>query len=488
MGRFLAFAILILTAACGSITDDGPVEVAVIGDPSSVFEEGVRLSPAAQHIRAATTEGLVSLDAAGQIIPAIAERWIVTEDGMSYIFRLRASDWPDGEPISGEEVRVLLRDRIAALEDTSLGLDLSKVTDIRAMTGRVIEIRLSSPMPEFLRLMAQPEMGLVKGGSGLGPMDLSRDEDENVANLQALPPENRGFPPREDWEENANSLVIRAMSADAALASFSSGEIDLVLDGRLWSFPQVELGPLSRGTIQLDPTRGLFGFAFTNDDGLLADPRRREALSMAIQRDEMMQAFGLAGWISTSWIAPADVFVNAPQPQGRWDSLSFEERQSVASQRISSWRSETGETAELKVAMPAGPGSDLLFRELAQDWRDIGVVAVRVAEGEAADLEFVDRLARYSSPRWFLNQFHCTLDKALCSADADRLVADSLTVVDPLSKEQILAEAQAILVSEEVFIPLGAPVRWSLVRGAITGYDANTWGLHPLFPMSQPPI
>ena len=46
-------------------------------------------------MRAATTEGLVGLDAEGQVIPALADRWIVTDDGRSFIFRLRDGTWPE---------------------------------------------------------------------------------------------------------------------------------------------------------------------------------------------------------------------------------------------------------------------------------------------------------------------------------------------------------------------------------------------------------
>ncbi|MEM6476419.1 MAG: ABC transporter substrate-binding protein [Pseudomonadota bacterium] len=460
----------------------------MIGEASSTFEEGLELAPAAQYVRAATLEGLVALDPAGQVVPAIAERWIVTDDGLSYIFRLRDSNWPDGDPITGEAVRTLLAEAISAQKDTALGFDLAKIRDVRAMTGRVIEIRLTSPMPEFLRLMAQPELGFIKSGSGAGPMVLSRDEDAPLARLSALPPESRGLPAREDWEENANNLTVQAMPATPALEGFSGGEIDLVLNGRLWSFPQVELGPLSRGTIQLDPARGLFGFAFTNDDGLLADPERREALSMAIERSQLVAAFGISGWQSSSWIIPPELFPQLAPAQDRWPELTLEQRQSIAARRIAQWENDSDEPVELLVALPAGPGAVLLYRQLARDWRAIGVTATRVEPGEPADLVVIDRVARYSSPRWFLNQFHCVLENALCSAEADKLVADSLAVSDPLAKERILAEAQSILLEEEVFIPLGAPVRWSLVRGAIDAYEPNIWGLHPLFPLSQPPI
>ena len=44
------------------------------------------------------------------------------------------------------------------------------------------------------------------------------------------------------------------------------------------------------------------------------------------------------------------------------------------------------------------------------------------------------------------------------------------------------------MLAENVFIPLGAPIRWSLVRGGLEGFDENAWAIHPLFALSQRPI
>ncbi len=476
----------LLLSSCGPSDRGGPIGVAIIGAPGSLDQQGIRLAPPAQHIRAATFEGLVALDQAGQVVPAIAERWIVTDDGLSYIFRLRDSRWPGGEEITAADARQQLQQAIARLDGTSLGLDLAKVRDIRAMTGRVIEVRLTSPMADFLRLLAQPELGFVKSGSGAGPMVLSRsDDDDGLARLTALPPEARGLPAREDWQAVARPVLVRALPARDAVAAFSRGDVDLVLGGSIVNFPLAEAGPLSRGTIQVDPAIGLLGLTVRRETGLLADPERREALSMAIDRAALIQSFGISGWRESSWIVPPSLFAAPPYPEDRWNGATLEDRRRVAAARVSAWAGPDREPV-VHLGLPPGPGSDILFRQLAEAWAAIGVTTRRAARGEPADLELRDTVARFTSPRWYLNQFHCSLRAGLCAPEADAIVRETLGERDPARREQLLAEAHAALMEREVYIPLGAPVRWSLVRASVRNFLPNAWGLHPLFPLSQP--
>ena len=324
-------------------------------------------------------------------------------------------------------------------------------------------------------------------GNGAGPMVMSLREEGAIVRLSALPPEDRGLPARENWEDYARPLTLRALPAGKAVEAFSAGEVDLVLNGKLATLPLAELGPLSRGTIQVDPALGLFGLLVLAEDGLLAEPALREALSMAIDRATLIQPFGLGGWQPTEWIVPPALFGGqAPLPASRWPDLDLEERRRIAAARVATWSAETGERPVLRIALPPGPGSVLLLREIARDWEAIGVRVERAAGGESADLELRDRLARYSSPRWFLNQLHCDLDLGPCVPEADALVRETLDLADPAEERQRLLEAHSAMVEAEIFIPLGPPVRWSLVRGAVAAYSANQWGLHPLFPLTQP--
>jgi peptide/nickel transport system substrate-binding protein/oligopeptide transport system substrate-binding protein len=38
-----------------------------------------------------------------------------------------------------------------------------------------------------------------------------------------------------------------------------------------------------------------------------------------------------------------------------------------------------------------------------------------------------------------------------------------------------------------VYIPIGAPLRWSMVRSNVDGYAANAWAWHPLPDMATIP-
>ena len=138
--------------------------------------------------------------------------------------------------------------------------------------------------------------------------------------------------------------------------------------------------------------------------------------------------------------------------------------------------------------MPKGPGSDLLLREIAADWREVGVNAVRARAGQAADLELIDTLARFGNRRWYLNQFACAVRRVLCDPKADELVRAANREVDPAARATLLAEAETRLTAQQGYIPLGAPIRWTQTRSEVEGFSENPWGFHPLFPLTRAPI
>lgn len=482
---FPRFALLIatlgLTACSGG---DGAFDVGFMDSEQNLYATGVRLSESGQHVLGATRSGLVTLDAQGEVVPALADRWNVTDGGSIFVFRLRDGTWPNGEELTAESVRLALNRSIRALRGTSLGLDLAPVDDIRAMAGRVVEIRLASPMPDLLQLLAQPELGLTSGKGETGPMVLTRDDTGTILSLR--PPRERGLPDTENWQSDVRDVHVHAYSAQAAIDRFGEGALDVVLGGRLDWLPLAETGPLSRGTVRLDPTIGLFGLQVLRARGVLATADGREAIAMAIDRPALAAIFNIGGWVPTTrMVAPA-----LPDDPGfvpeRWTDRSIEERRQDARQIVGGLAGGSS-SRTVSVAIGDTPGLELLFAELRAQLAAIGIALVRAPNAAQADLMLVDRVARYDSALWFLNQFNCQLDRGLCSEDTDFLVGRALDERDIAARAQLLGQAEAALTAANVYIPFGSPVRWALVRGTVEGFASNRWGFHPLPDMAVIP-
>lgn len=482
--RPLALGLIALLGGCIG-DEERPVEVAAIGSSAAAFVSGPQLPYPAQLLRGATFEGLVGFDEQGQVVPALADRWIVTDDGLSFIFRLRDGTWPDGSDITGETARAAVLRAISAQRGTALGADLAVIAEVRAMAGRVIELRLSRRQPELLQLLAQPELGLVRAGRGAGPMKLRREKDSAL--LRPIPPQDRGLPQDQRWADRARQLELVSLPARTAIEGFNKGEIDVVLGGTFADFPRLDAMGVARGAIRLDPVAGLFGLAVMREDGFLAKAENREALAMAIDREALGRAFNLGGWVATTRILNPGLPGDNGTIGERWAGRSMEERRSLAASRVAQWRAGGQASPAVRVALPAGPGADLLFQRLEADFKAVGVTARRAGAEAEADLRLIDAVAGYAAPSWFFNRLSCAVPRIVCNPVADRLAAEAMAQPDPARSAELSSQAEAQLTMANGYIPLGVPVRWSLVGGAVTGFAVNRLAVHPLMSLAMLP-
>lgn len=126
-GRLLAP--LTMAAALWACSSEGgaPIDVVHVGDRAAALSDDGKSDPAGAALVSATHEGLVDFDTEGRISPGLAESWIVTDDGLSYIFRLRAMRDADDEPINARDIRRMLLRAIEEQDGTALGLDLEAI-------------------------------------------------------------------------------------------------------------------------------------------------------------------------------------------------------------------------------------------------------------------------------------------------------------------------------------------------------------------------
>ena len=120
MKRLLSIALIILAplsaAACGGADKAaGPpntLQRGISSDPETLDQHKSRSIQAADVIRD-LGEGLVGYSATGELIPAAAQSWEISEDGLKYTFHLRDGlRWSNSDPITGQAAWFDLRVKI----------------------------------------------------------------------------------------------------------------------------------------------------------------------------------------------------------------------------------------------------------------------------------------------------------------------------------------------------------------------------------------
>lgn len=470
-------ALAALLAGCDRRPDDIPVVVSVIGGKAGVGER-IRgpLPRPVRVVRGAIAQGLVSFDANGNIEPALAERWIVTDDGRSFIFRLRTAEWADGSRVTSTDVARALTAALAANRRNALAPFLTAIDEIVAMTPQVVEVRLSRPRPDLLKLFAQPEMAVIAPGmGGAGPFRTVSGGPVDALRLRPeIPYDENGERPVPLPEEH---VILRGERASMAVMRFARRESDLVDGGTIVDWPLVALAGIAPANTRVDPARGLFGLVVADRTGFLADPMNRGAIALAIDRPALTAAFR-DNWAPVERILPDQQDSAAPPAAGEWAAIADNDRRDAARARLAAW----GKPVTLSIALPDGPGATQLWARLAADLRAVGFRVERVAMDAPAQLRLVDSVAPYDSARWYLRTA-CQP----CSPQAAALI-EAARDADTLDLRGIrLAEADAAMALDTAFIPIAAPLRWSLVATRLRAWSGNARAWHPLNRLRRTP-
>jgi peptide/nickel transport system substrate-binding protein len=475
--RRIPALLLLLLASCNPRPDTGPVVVSAIGGRPSYPDVNKRPADTTQRLLLDSTEqGLVRFDASGQIEPGLAERWIVIDQGRTYIFRLRETEWSDGGKVTAADVAIILKRAIAPSSRNPLKPFLTAIDDIVSMTDQVIEVRLSRPRPDLLKLFAQPELTVRRENppGGSGPFRVSATAAHSVMLRPAFDPARS---PDDEVSEPSpeQNVELIGESAARALLRFVHKDSDLVVGGSVGDWPLLAMAKVAPANIRLDPAAGLFGLAIVRRDGLLAAAAGRAAIAEAIDRPALIAA------VTPDWGQPVerllpDKLDSASAPAvSAWATLTPDARLADARQQVADYRlANPGEIA-LRVALPDTPGGNVLWGQIGARLATIGVRPIRVAMKAEADLRLIDEVAPYDSARWYL-----ATACAMCSDDAQTALTAARDAPTIAERATHIAEADAALAADVAFIPISAPLRWSLVSLRLQQWQGNPRAWHPL--------
>lgn len=339
--------------------------------------------------RMAIAETLVDADDDGQLTPGLASAWSVSDDGHDWFFRIRDDVvFHDNSPLTAESVMTSLEHARAKPGI----LDSAPITAIEA-EGDGVVIRLDEPFAPLAALLAHSTTLI------LAPE--SYDENGSVRNviatgpyrLDTLAPPQRLTVRRFDdyWGESpaierASYLAVSRGETRALMAESGDADIVFTLDpasfARLVRNNRLELHakPLPR-TIVLKVNAG---------HRYLNDPRARQALSLAIDRQ------GIAsGLLRHPEAAAPELF---PASLGPWHlSLDASEERDIERARELladiGWEANgsgilerDGEPFRLTLrTFPDRPELPVVATALQDQWRDLGI-ELQVAVGNASEI------------------------------------------------------------------------------------------------------
>lgn len=479
LAAFVALAVLAMAPAACRKRPEGALKILVIGTPPALRDPYEGPLPQPDEVLVANVaQGLVSFDASGNIVTGLAERWTVTDDGLSYIFRLASATWPDGRKISAKEVARLLKREIAGRSRNSLKDAFGAVEDIVPMTDRVLEINLIAPRPDLLSLLAQPQMAILRNGEGTGPFTGTAAPGGQVKLT-------RGIVSLEDETATREELLLGGAPSIVAVQAFAATDVDLVLGGTFADLPLAARVKLPRNSLRFDPASGLFGLAPTRPGGPLGRTEVRQLLSQAIDRDSFVAALGVPGLAPRATVLEPGLDGLSVPTAPSWTAIAYSDR--IAGLEAQANRL-FGKRAKptIRLALPDGPGADLLFELLKRDWGQLGFTIERASTASAADFVLMDEVAPSTGASWFVRHFRCDRT-SVCDPQADELMDGARQSPVPAQRYALLSQAAALIDGGELFMPITAPVRWSLVSASIRNFVGNRYARHTLSELGTGP-
>ncbi len=232
-------------------------------------------------------EGLYKPDSNGELIPAVAEDYELSEDGLVYTFTLREDVlFHNGEAVTAEDVISSIESCAGVDGDTPLIPAFSNIASIAETTDGVIEITLAERDPDFMSYIASVKAAIMPAGQtdadtnpiGTGPYKyVSRSVQENIK--------------MEKWDsywgekayiENVTFKVCA--DADSLVMALNGGSVDMMAH-----LPVSQAQQLSGDFEVLEGTMNLVQAMYLSHDfEPFKDERVRQALCYAVDRQAIL--------------------------------------------------------------------------------------------------------------------------------------------------------------------------------------------------------
>lgn len=338
-------------------------------------------------------DGLVRYNEAGQVVPALAESWVYSEDGLTLTFTLRDDVvWHDGQPFTAEDVvftyRLMQDDAFPGV----VGLKrLWQAVAITLVDERTVQFTLSQPYAPFLEATTRgilpahlldevdpaqlATVSFNRAPVGTGPFMVQPGQDWTSSGRLRLTPSPA------HWREGTqlSDIEVRFFSSpDALLSAYAAGEVDGVNGLSPTAVPELLSEDGTRLFTSVSPRYTALVFNLSDDGAPAVRTREvRQALAYGLDRPQLIdnvldgQGIEFEGpYLPGTWMARPDLMTR----------YSFQPETAAGLLDASGWvsgegsiRSQDGVLLALRLLALDQPEQRAVAEEIARQWAMLGI-------------------------------------------------------------------------------------------------------------------
>ncbi len=493
-----ALAALAMPLVQPGAAQEGSLTIAYLSGPTAeVPDPRIRYNGWLSN-QAGVTETLMGLTPEMELHPRLAEA-LEQVDGTTWRMTLREGvTFHDGSPVTAQTVV----DSIAPILDEGSefhnprNAGLLGIAEMKADGDRVVIFRTTEPNAAFPWILTEPGVAILGTPSpdypinATGPFIFREAVPDQLYRVEA----NRSY--RDGAPAIAEVRTLAVPDPAAAALAFEAGDVDLVIN-----YPEADFARITDADAQglTAATVQLYWLDIDATNGPLADPRIRRAVSLAIDRQGIVDAtLSGVGGVPAGTIYPAlmpwaaDITptydpaaaeallaeAGAVKDGGRWMLDGEPLRIDIVTY---SSRAALPPTAELIQAYLSAIGIDA--RVSIGEW---GANNDAIASG-AADLHLQAwGIAPSGDPAYFPGAvLHSEADSNIggySNPDLDALLADGTQTFDPAARQAIYERVQAIIAEDAPLIPVFHASQVTVARPSLEGFvvhPAMTYWMTP---------
>ncbi|MEH0020065.1 MAG: peptide ABC transporter substrate-binding protein [Desulfobacter sp.] len=494
----------------------GTLRVANMGEPASLDPH--KLSGTWEnYIVGDMFVGLITEDPSAMPVPGVAKSWDVSGDGKTYTFNLRQSTWSDGTPLTAKDFvfsmrRILIPETAAeyasllyiiqGAEAVNTGKAAPETLGVKALGDHTLEIILTGPAPYFLELLTHytaypvPRHIIKKHGKAW-------TKPENMV-------VNGPFKPTE-WIPNTHVKLIKnnkyydagSVALDnlvfftqedraAVQKRFRAGEIDVVKD-----FASDQIDWLRKNMPEethIAPYMGVYYYAINSSRKPFTDKRIRLALSMAINREAIVDRVLKTGELAAySFVPPGVAFYDTPA-QVAWKDMPYGQRVKKAKALLKEAGYGPDNPLKFTLRYNTSENHKRVAVAVASMWKAVGVkaelfnleVKAHYADLKQANFEVARAawIADYNDAQNFLYLLETRTGPnnygQYSNPEFDRLMLEAEQTPDLAKRAELMHAAEAIAMDDQPVIPIYHYVSKNLVAKNVVGFvdnpkDINRW-------------